>query len=342
MRGLLALSTVLAMLPAAASWGADSVADFYKRTVVTLQVGSGPAGGYDVVGRLVARYMGAYIPGHPTIVVQNVPGGGSLLLANQFGNTTKNDGSIFGVMNSGMATTPLLDPSAAHFDPRKFFFLGSPAGEVELLVVWRTAPVKSVQDVFKEKLIVGASSPGSATFDIPFLTNSLLGTKFQIIAGYPDSNHIKLALERGEVQGDAALGLSSVKTQFADVVANGKLLIIGQYGFQKDHNLPNIPLFPIGDKKSDAQMLAVAYARQSYGQPFVMPAGVPAERAIALRRAFEATMADPDFRAAAEKANVEVDPISGQTLEQLTRNLFDTPPAVLERLQKLIASEGQK
>ena len=331
--------TALSTYPSAA---AESVADFYKKTPVTLQVGSGPAGGYDVIGRLVARFMSRYIPGAPSIIVQNVPGGGSLLLANQFGNTTKRDGSVFGVMNSGMATTPLLDPTAVHFDPRKFYFLGSPAGEVELLVVWYTAPVQTLAEIFKKKLIVGASSPGSATYDIPFLTNALLGTQFKIIPGYPDSNHIKLALERGEVQGDAALGLSSVKTQFADVVASHKLLIIGQYGLEKDHKLPDVPLIPTGDKEDDRKMLAIAYARQAYGQPFLIPPGVPSDRAQALRKAFESTMADPEFRAAAKRADVEVDPISGESLAKLTESLFQTPSSVISRLQRLIASEGKK
>jgi tripartite-type tricarboxylate transporter receptor subunit TctC len=340
-RAILAISTIAAMLWSTQGRAAQSVADFYKRTTLMMQVGSGPAGGYDVVARLAARYMSQYIPGHPTIVVQNVPGGGSLVLANQFANTTKNDGSYIGVMNSGMATTPLLDPTAVHFDPRKFGFLGSPAQEVELLVVWNTAPVRNAQDLFTKKLIVGASSPGSATYDVPYLTNALLGTKFDIIPGYPDSNDVKLALERGEVQGDAALGLSSLRTQFADVLASHKLLVVAQYGSQKAAALPNVPLFPLGKTAADRQMLAIAYARSYYGQPFVTPPGVPADRFAALKKAFEATMANPGFLADAKRANLAIDPIPGQDLQALTERLFATSPAVLKRLQDLIAEEGK-
>ena len=336
------LAALLALSSPSAAQTSASVADFYKKTTIMLQIGSGPAGGYDVVGRLVARYIGRYIPGRPTVVVQNVPGGGSLILANQFGNTTKNDGSVIGVMNSGMATTPLLEPQAVHFDPRKFGFLGSPAGEIELLVAWNNAPVRAPADLFKTPLIVGTTAPGSATYDIPYLTNALLGTRFKIIPGYEDSNSIKLAMERGEVQADAALGLSSLKTQFADVYSSHKLRVVAQYGFSKAPSLPDTPLFPLGDRQDERQMLAIALARSSYGQPFVAPPGVPPERFAALKRAFEATMKDHDFLAAAAKAHVEIDPISGPSLQDLTRRLFDTPPKVLARLQALIAQEGKR
>lgn len=341
MRAFAILAAMTTLAAASSARSADSVADFYKKTTVTLQIGSGPAGGYDTVGRLVARNISRYIPGNPTIVVQNVPGGGSLQLANQFANTTKNDGSVFGVMNSGMATTPLLDPRAVHFDTRKFGFLGSPSGEVEVLVAWRDANVTKPEDVFARPMIIGASSPGSATYDIPYLMNSLLGAKFKIVTGYPSSNDIKLALERGEVQGDGSLGLSSLLTEYADVYKSGKLIIVAQYGFERAKELPNTPLFPIGDVEANRKMFAIAYARSSYGQPFVTPPGVPQERVAALRTAFEKTMRDPDFLAQAEAAHFEIDPISGQYLTDLTEKLFATPPDILARLQDLIAHEGK-
>jgi hypothetical protein len=280
--------------------------------------------------------MGKHIPGNPAIIPQNVPGGGSLLLANQFAATTKADGTYIAVMNSGMPTTPLLNPEAVHFDPRKFNFLGSPNREVEILVVWKTAAVKTLDDLFTKELLTGASAPGSATYDIPLITNALLGTEFKIITGYQTAAAIKLAMERGEIEGNAALGLSTSKTQFADVLNDGKLLIIGQYGRTKSNLLPDIPLMPLGKTEIDRQILDIAYARQDYGQPFVTPPGVPADHVALLKQAFETTMKDADFLAEAERVKLDINPVSAEELQTLTERLFATPPDVLARAQTLI------
>lgn len=315
---------------------ADSAEAFYKGRTVFLQMGSEPGGGYDVVGRLVARTMSKYMPGHPTIVPQNVPGGGSLVLANQFAKTTKRDGSVFGLMSNGMPTTPLLDPNAARFDPRQFAFLGSTSRETEILVVWHTAKVKTLADIFTTPLLVGASSPGSATHDFPYLTNALLGTKFKIVLGYKGATEVKLAMQRGEVEANAALAWGSAKTQYADVLKNKDLLVIGQYGSVKDVDLPDVPLIPRAKSDADQQILDIIYARMQYGRPFLTPPGVPQDRVDALRTAFEATLKDPAFLAEAKKAKVDVEPVSAKELQDLTDRLFRTPPDVVARLRALL------
>ena len=137
------------------------------------------------MGRMVARHIGQYSPGEPKVIPQNVPGGGSLQLANQFGTITPRDGTVFGVFNNGMPTTPLLDPGAGRFDARKFSFIGSTSREAHILVVWHDAPAKTFDDLFKMEVILGATSPGAAPHDFPLLTNALGGTKFRIIMGYP-------------------------------------------------------------------------------------------------------------------------------------------------------------
>ncbi|HTK12179.1 MAG TPA: tripartite tricarboxylate transporter substrate-binding protein [Xanthobacteraceae bacterium] len=335
----LACALLFSAPPASAQ---TSVADFYRGKRIFLQIGSGPGGAYDVVGRLVARHIGKHIPGTPSVVAQNVPGGGSLLLANQFATTTKPDGLTFGVMNSGMPTSPLLNPTAAHFDPRKFAFLGSTSRETEILVVWNTAPVKVLDDIFAKPLILGASAPGSATYDIPYLMNALLGTKFKIIPGYQTAAAIKLAMERGEIEGNAALGLNTAKTQFTDVLDSGKLRIIGQYGARKNPELANVPLIPTPKSDADRQIMDIALARADYGQPFVTPPGVPPERVTALRTAFAATMSDPDFLAEAKQMHFDINPVSAEDLHALTERLYQTPPDVLARARALMMSKGSK
>jgi tripartite-type tricarboxylate transporter receptor subunit TctC len=317
----------------------EAIADFYKGKIVYVQIGSGTGGGYDLVGRVFARHVAPHIPGQPTIVVQNVPGGGSLKLANQFANVTKADGTILGVMSNGMPTTPLMNPEAAHFDPRQFRFLGSTSREIQVLVIWHTAPAKTLADVFTTEVIAGASSPGSATLEVPLLTNALLGTKFKIIAGYPGATDVKLAMQRGEVHANAALAWGSARTQYADLLKSKELLVVAQYGKRKHPDLPDVPLFPQGKTEADRQLFDLMFARQDYGRPFVTPPKLPAERVKALTDAFEATMKDPAFLAEAKKVDIEVDPVSGQELQELTERLFQTSPEIIARMRQLLGTK---
>jgi tripartite-type tricarboxylate transporter receptor subunit TctC len=329
------------LLPAAGSQAADAVADFYKGKNVYLQVGSGTGGGYDVIGRLFARHIGKHIPGNPNVVVQNVEGGGSLALANQFGNTTPRDGTYFGVFNNGMPTTPLFDPAAGHFDARKFNFLGSPSREVQILTVWKDAPVQKMEELFTKELIVGATSPGGAPYDYPFLTNQLIKTKFKIVTGYPSGNATKLAMQRGEIQGNPALGWASAKTDYADLLKSGDMKIVAAYGFKKHHELQDVPLLPNGFNPEDEAMFRLMYARQDYGRPFLTPPDVPADRVAALRKAFADTMKDEAFLAEAKKINVEIDPVPQEELTELTNKLYSTPKPLIDRMQSILAS-GKK
>jgi hypothetical protein len=336
---LAAVASLAALLGSARSGNADPVADFYHGKTVFLQIGSGAGGVYDIMGRLAARYIGKYIPGNPTVVPQNVPGGGSLPLSNQFGNTTPRDGTYFGVFNNGMPMTPLLSPTAAHFDPRQFHFLGSPFREGEVLVVWHTAPVKTLADLFTKELVVGATSPGAAPYDFPLLTNIILGTKNKIVTGYQSSTETLLAMQRGEVYGIAGLSWNSTKTEYAEVIRNKEMNILAAYGMKNQPPLtPDIPMLPLGDTEEDHQIFQLLYARESYGMPFATPPGVPSERVAALKVAFEAMMHDPGFLADAKKLNIDIDPVPAAELGDLTVKLFQTPPAVVARAQQLLAS----
>lgn len=315
---------------------ADPVADFYRGRTVYLEIGSSPGGVYDVTGRLVARHIGQYIPGRPRIVVQDVPGGGSLALANQFGNTTARDGSVFGVFNDGMPTTPLTDPKAAHFDPRQFNYLGSPTREAHILIVWRNSPVQTYADLFKKELIVGATSPGAAPYDFPFLTNALIGTKFKIVTGYEGGAATKLAMSRGEINGEAGLAWGSYKTDYVSEIKAHDVKILAAFGMKKNPALVDTPLLPVGTTKESRELFQIMYARQDYGRLFLTPPGVPAARVAALRAAFDAVMRDPQFQAEAKGAFIDLAPVSGVALADLTARLYRTPPAVVRRLQALM------
>jgi tripartite-type tricarboxylate transporter receptor subunit TctC len=336
---LLSVLAVCAVFASAAAFAADPVADFYKGKNVFFQVGSGSGGTYDVTGRAIAKHLGKHIPGNPVVVVQNVPGGGSLALANQFGNTSMRDGTVLGIFNNGMPTTPLLDPKAAHFDPRKFHFLGSLSREAHLYGVWHTSPIKKLEDVFQREVVVAGSAPGAAPNDFPRLTNALIGTKFKIITGYIDEGARRLAMQRGEVDGQAGSSWTTVRTAYKEMIEKKEFLVLAAFGMKQNKELPHVPLFSLGKNEEERQLFQLMYARQSFGKPIAMPPDVPAERVKAMQAALEATFKDKDFLADAEKLDLEIDPVKGEELTALTNDLFKTPAAVVDRMQKTLATE---
>ena len=330
--GALFVAAALAA-PAAAQ---DAVADFYRSKQIQMRIGSAAGSGYDLAGRLVAPYLTKYLPGNPAIVVQNVPGAGSLTLANQLYNTAARDGTVLGIVSNGMPTAPLLTPDVARFDVTKFSWIGSNAPEAQIVFVSDKSPAHTLADIFTKEVIVGATAPGVAIYDMPVVTNALLGTKFKIVSGYEGSSQIDLATERGEVHGQAALGWVSAKTRnMADIKA-GKYRILAQYGLKKHPDLPDVPLFELPKDDIAREGLLLMFARQDYGRPLLTPPGVPADRVAALRKAYMDSMKDPAFRADAEKAGLEINPVSGEELDALTAQIMKTKPAAVEKLRILL------
>jgi tripartite-type tricarboxylate transporter receptor subunit TctC len=335
---LRSLLTLPLILTGALAQAQDKVADFYRGKTVFLQVGSSPGGIYDIVGRMVSRHIGQYIPGEPRIVVQNVPGGGSLQLANQFAAIAPRDGTMFGVFNNGMPTTPLTDPSAAKFNARAFRYIGSTNREAHILIVWKDAPVRTMEDLFKTELITGATSPGAAPYDFPLLTNTLVGTKFKIVKGYQGGPETKLAMQRGEIHANAGIAWASYKTDYADTIQSKDTRVVAAFGMKKHPELQDVPLLPTGGNDADRQLFELMYARQNYGRVFATPPEVPDDRFAALRDAFVKTMKDKEFLAEAQKSQVEIDPVSSEELTALTNRLYDTPKAVIDRMQSIFAA----
>jgi tripartite-type tricarboxylate transporter receptor subunit TctC len=331
-----------ALFGAAQAAAADPVEDFYgSNRPVTLQIGAGSAGdGYDLYGRLVARHIVKYIPGHPTIIVQNVPGGpGGLRVANQFATTVPKDGSVFGMFISGMPTSPLLNPGMATYDPRRFGFIGSPNREVQVLVISGKAAAKTVDDVFHKEVITGASSPGAGVWDYPRMTNALLGTKFKIITGYMSPRETALAIERGEVEAMAGINWTAAKSFFQQKFASGELRLVAQYGFAKLPELKDTPLFPLGPDPKLRPYFRILYARQDYGRPLAFPPGVPADRVAAFRTAFAKTVKDPEFLEEAAHMKLDINPVSGEEMQQLTDEIYRTPREVVTHMQALLGSK---
>ena len=319
------------------SFAQTSVEGFYKGRQIIFQTGSSPGDGYDLYGRLVSRHISRFLPGQPTIVSQYVPGGGSLALANQFGNITPRDGSVFGLFNSGMTTTPLLNPTVTQYDPRKFKYIGSPNREGHVLMAWGDSPAKTFEDLFTTEIIAGATAPGSAPYEFPKVTNALIGTKMKIVVGYRGSTETVLAMQRGEIQAYPGMAWVSAKQVYGDFIAQGKITILAQYGMKKHPDLQNVPLFPTGKTEEERQIFELLYARQSFGRPFAFPPEVPMDRVEAFRKALVEVVQDPEFVADAKRVSADLSLVTGEELQSLADRLFTTAPDVLKRARALLS-----
>jgi tripartite-type tricarboxylate transporter receptor subunit TctC len=336
MRRILLVFGVLlgAIAPATAQ---DDPAAFYKGKVVRLIVGVGVGSGYDINARLLARYLPKYIPGNPSVIVQNQPGAGSLTMTNQLYAGGPFDGTAIGASFNGLPTTPLLQPTGARFEATKINWVGSTNRETQVSYVWHTAPVKTLDDVKTTETIIGAQAPGSTQYDYPVLANALFGMKFKVITGYQATPKIHLAMERGEVHGTWA-NWSTLKAIASNWIEEKKIRILAQWGLRKHPELSNVPIILDWAKTdADKKALQLALARLEFGRPFFMPPNVPAERVSAIRQAFDAAMKDKELLAEAEKLKIEIDPLTGEQVAALIADIYKTPADTVERVRAAMA-----
>jgi tripartite-type tricarboxylate transporter receptor subunit TctC len=317
--------------PAAAQ---EDVAAFYRGKTLRIVVGVAVGSGYDINARLLARHLGAHVPGNPTVIVQNQPGAGSLTMSNQLYAAGPFDGTAIGASFNGMPTTPLLQPAGARFDPVKFNWIGSTNRETQVTYLWHTAPAQSLADLERTEVIVGAQAPGSTQYDFPLLANHLFGLKFKIITGYESTPKIHLAMERGEIHGNGATNWSTLKALNTNWLDEKKVKVIAQWALKGHPELSGVPLV-LDSAKTDADRAALrlVIARLEYGRPFFMPPQVPPERVAAVRRAFAAAVKDPAYLAEAEKLKIDVDPLSGEEVANLVEQVSRTPADTVTRVR---------
>ena len=315
----------------------DDAAAFYKGKVVRLIVGIGVGSGYDINARLLARYLPKYIPGNPTVIVQNQPGAGSLSMTNQLYAGGPFDGTAIGASFNGLPTTPLLQPIGARFEAVKLNWVGSTNRETQAMYVWHASPIETLGDLTTKEMIVGAQAPGSTQYDYPKLAEKLFGWKMKVITGYEATPKIHLAMERGEVHGTWA-NWSTLKAISEQWIKEKKIRILAQWALRKHPELPDVPLVLDQAKTEEQkQSLDLALARLEFGRPFFLPPNVPAERVSAIRRAFDATMKDKDFLEEADKLKIEIDPLSGEQVAALIVQIYKTPAATVERVRDAMA-----
>jgi hypothetical protein len=304
------------------------------RLIVSVGVGSG----YDVNARALARHLGKHIPGNPNIIVQNQTGAGGLTMTNQMYASGPFDGTVIGATFNGIPTAPMLQPNGVRFESGKINWIGSTNRETQTMYVWHTVPIKSLDDLRKTEMLVGAQAPGSTQFDYPMLGKALFDLKFKVVTGYKSTSDINLAMERGEVHGTLA-NWSTVKTLNLKQYEDKLIRILMVWGAREHPELKGIPLATsLAKTPEHRQALQLALARLEFGRPFFMPPNVPADRVAAVRRAFDATMKDPEFLADAEKLKLEIDPMSGEAISKMLDEIAKTPADVVERVKSAYAA----
>ena len=322
-----AFACVVAALTLAAPARAQSVEDFYRGKTVTILIGFSAGGGYDLYARLLARHLGKHIPGNPTVVAQNMPGAGSLKAALNVYSVVAKDGLTLATVSRSVVTDPLLIGSA--IDPVKLSWLGTITSETSVCATWKTSPVKTWDDMFKREFAFGSSAVGDDTAGFALIMRNVFGAKVKLVTGYPGGNDVNLAMARQEVDGRCGWSWTSLKSQ-KQWLPNINVLV--QFNLEKNTDLPDVP-WALERAASDEQrqVLRLLIAPQYVGRPFFSSPDIPAERKAALRAAFDATMMDPEFLAEAAKADMEISPVSGATIDAFVAELYKTPKDVVAK-----------
>jgi tripartite-type tricarboxylate transporter receptor subunit TctC len=331
---------------AAPSRHVDTVAEFYRGRQLNLIVGYGPGGGYDIYARLLARHFGKFIPGHPSVVVQNMPGAGSLRAVNYLYNIAPKDGTTIAVFSRNMPLIGLLGGNAnVQFNPRKLTWLGSPSSFVNdayILIVRKDAPVKSIDEARRQDmpaLVLGGTAEGATGNDVPVVLRDTIGLHVKQVVGYPDSTAIFLAIERGEVHG-RTVDLSSVKSAKPEwLKPDSGYRVLVQFARVTRH--PDFPDVPTARElaKNEAARALIELAELPYtlSRPFAAPPDVPKDRAKALQAAFLAVNSDPQYLEDAAKLKLDVSPIGADGVLQAIDRIANAPPELLEYVRKLLA-----
>ena len=329
---------VAAFSPLSRAWAASD--EFFAGKVIRVVVGFSPGGGFDTYARVVARYMGKYIPGNPTIVVENMTGAGSLIAANHVYKVARPDGLTIGSFNGNQILGQLVGAQGINFDARKMEWLGAPGYNHDLCVLNRQSGVSSGDQwlTLKTPLKLGGSAPGAPTDDGPKILKEAIGLPLRIISGYKGTADIRVAVESGEVDGLCGFSWASVRATWRNAIESGQVVVVLQSAPKASPDLPKVPVAISFAKTPEARQLIEAgiHTPSSVTYTYSLPPGTPKDRLQILRKAFAETVKDKDFLGDAAKANLEIAPFTGEEVERNIEALFKTPPAVVAKLKEVL------
>lgn len=320
---------------------AQSGDDFYKGKQVKFVIGSAPGGGYDTYGRLLAEFLSRHLPGHPTLVPQNMPGASGIRSANFLYEVAPRDGTVIGTFNQSMPQRQVLKRSGVRFDANKFNWIGAMNRAATIFIVWRERGIRTLEDAKKQQVIMGALSASGGNALFPQLVNSQLGTRFKVVTGYVGTGTILLAMERGEVQGLGSMNWNSMTSRKADWLRDRKVDIILQIGMQKEPEIGNVPLLiDLAKTPEQRKLFELVSADTQMNWPVVAPPGLPAARVALLRKVFDETMQDSALKAEAKRRGMDVSaPTSGNDVQKLVAGMLDTPDSVIQAYETSIRAD---
>lgn len=335
--GLLAAAAAcaLASVPAAAD-------EFYKGRQITITVGYGPGGGYDAYTRLVANHIGRHIPGNPGIVVQNMPGAGSMVAANHLANIAPKDGSHLGVFSAAVALGPLFGNAAAKYETTAFAWIGNSFRDVAACAVWRNSRVSTLDEMVKSDAdtVFGASGAGTSSNQHALVLRNMLNAKIKVVTGYRGIRDIGLALEQGEIDAACGMQLSSVRAAFLTPFERGDLRVFVHFGRE------NVPFFHEAANfydrlktEEEKQVADLVFGLLDIARPIAGPPGMPEARTAILRKAMMDALADPALLAEAKRANIDIDPVPGDEVARMFEAFNATSPDIVKRVNEML---GQK
>lgn len=336
------LACLIASVAGAAS--ADPVADFYKGKQMQFIIRSNAGGGYDQYSRLLGRHIVKHIPGTPTMLPVNMPGGGGLQAANFIAQAAPKDGTYLTMVSQGLPMDQALGLNKGlQADMKTFNWIGNMSDSNQLTVTWHTSPTKTIEDAMTRETVIGATGAGSISTQVPAVLNNVVGTKFKVIFGYPGGADINLAMERGELEGRATNPWASYVSVTPHYVAEKKLNILVQVGMRKDKDLPNVPLMrDLAKTPEQKAILDYISKAVAVGRPVGTTPNVPQDRVAALRKAFDATLVDPAFVAEADKQKMEISAMNGEELQQIIADIIDAPIDLLEKVRLVTHSRDAK
>jgi tripartite-type tricarboxylate transporter receptor subunit TctC len=329
---LLSLALTLAALPARA-------VDFSGKTI-TIIVSTGTGGSYTSIAQAFSRNMPRYLPGKPAMIVKNMPGAGNVLATNFMYNIAPKDGTTIATINNSIPLHQVLDGKGVKYDASKFNWLGSTGTYNSVAYVWHTAGVKTFKDVTEKEIILGGTGVGSSIVIYPIVMNNLLGARFKIVLGYKSVAEIDVAMERGEVQARTG-SYTALREEHPDWLKEKKVALIAQIGSVRDKELKDVPLMTeLAKTDEHRQIVRLISSPIALGRPFLAPPDTPPEIVAALRKAFQATMRDPQFLKEAAKIDLDVDPISGEDIAKIVHDTINTPPHILKAARAAMEARG--
>ena len=327
----------LAIAGCASAAQAQPRTDFAGKTI-TIISSFGAGGGYTIYAEIVARHLGAHLPGRPTVIVKTMPGAGGLNGTNYLFNVAARDGSVLGVVPQTVAIAQALGEQGLRYDARAFNWIGRVNSNVEVQQTWHTAAVKTIEDARTREAILGGTGPESSSVVFPRILNAMFGMKFKVVAGYEGVNMVSVAMERGEVEG-MLRPWSVTKTVRPEWLREKKINLLVQYSLARHPEITQVPaVVDLAQNDEQRQVLGLFASGSDIGRSIVAPPGVATETVTVLRAAFARAMQDPALAAEIRKSATDIDPLAGEALQQIVRQAVDVSPNVIELARRFSAA----